>query len=78
MKKFFSFVLQGIAVMIITTIFTLVAVWGLEKKDKNDCLKWQLWSKEIRKDIFFLSPDQKRQCDSVGIKIDAPIRKVSI
>lgn len=48
---------------------------SLKTEEARECLRWQKWSKEIRKDLFYLTPWQKEQCDAVGIKIDAPIIK---
>ncbi len=50
----------------------------LAKEERNECMKWKKWSQELRSDIFFLAPWQKEQCDSIGIKIDAPIRSEKI
>lgn len=43
-------------------------------EETRECIQWQKWSKEIRKDLFYLTPWQKEQCDAVGIKIDAPVK----
>ena len=49
-------------------------VSAIEKEEARECLQWKKWSKEA-KEVFYLTSWQKEQCDTRGIKIDAPIRK---
>ena len=46
---------------------------ALEKEEKRECLQLQKLSQE-RRDVFFLTPDQKEQCDIHGIKINALVK----
>ena len=63
-------------VIIIGLIFVMgwAAKSGLAKDEKNDCLKWQRLSHELRPGLFYLTPWQKEQCDYWGVKIDVLVK----
>ncbi len=75
--KYFSY---GIVFMILTlslyfsySVIILLANKIIEKEEKRECLQWQQQASE-RKNYFLLSW-QKEQCDSLGVKINAPVKK---
>ncbi len=43
------------------------------KEEKRECLQWQQQASE--RENFFLLSWQKEQCDSLGVKINAPVKK---
>ena len=82
-RRFSDKIIVFIVALVITLLVTALTFWvlypnitsALEKTERDECIKWQKWSKEIRKDLFYLTPWQKEQCDAVGIKIDALVKK---
>jgi hypothetical protein len=60
--------------VVVLSLLTSILDSALKKEEKRECLQWQKWSRESRKDLFYLTPWQKEQCDAVGIKIDAPVK----
>lgn len=66
----------GGAVLATLIIFFALTIGpaALEKEEKRECLQWQKLSQELRSDLFFLTPAQKKQCDVLRVKISAPIK----
>ena len=56
--------------MFILVVYSLVI--GLEKQDKVECQKLLSQSKEFP--LFYLTQNEKAQCDFLGVMIDAPVR----
>lgn len=64
----------GAVLMTLIIFFALTTGSAVEKEEKRECLQWQKLSQELRADLFFLTPSQKKQCNVHGIKIDAPVK----
>ena len=47
---------------------------ALQKEEKRECLQLQKLSQELRSDLFFLTPEQKEQCDIHGVKKNALVK----
>lgn len=45
---------------------------SLDRQAQADCLKWQSYAKDIRG--FYLTKEQKAQCDDAKITINAPVK----
>ena len=65
-----AFLIILVATLALWTILYPILTSAIEKEEKRECIQWQKWSKE--REIFWLTPWQKEQCDAAGIKIDAP------
>lgn len=76
MKKrlinFFYFIL---IVSAIGLIAGKILEYSIDKQIKSECIEFKRWTKEIRRDVFYITPTQKEICDSVGVKINARISK---
>jgi hypothetical protein len=68
-----SFIAFAVLVLVLSLLSLLMSS-ALKEEERRECLQWEQWSKEIRKDVFYLTPWQKEQCDAVGIEIDAPVK----
>ena len=53
-------------------MFGLVLFVGLERVDKARCLELKGFSEEY--EGFYLTRTQKEMCDTVGVKIEAPVK----
>lgn len=66
----------GVATAIIMAIFLIVFFFalsdGIEREEKNECLKLKSQEKKVG---FFLTPEEKEMCDYAGVKINAPVRQ---
>lgn len=49
-----------------------ILISAIEREEKSECVRWQQQAKEI--EIFWLTPWQKEQCDTMGIEINAPVK----
>lgn len=61
------------ALMISAAGFFWFLSGAIEVMQRVDCLEMQKQAREF--EDFFLTPTQKTQCDSVGVKINAPVRR---
>jgi hypothetical protein len=68
-KIIFLFFLLVCAALLFSSIFED----GLKKEELRECALWSKWAQE-RPGVFYLTPGQKRQCDALGIKINAPVK----
>lgn len=59
-------VLMGVGVLVV-----LLAPIALERNAEVRCRALQRQSEEY--ELFYLTPSEKRMCDEVGVKIDAPL-----
>lgn len=53
----------------------LVIEYNIDKAIKDECVQFQQWAQQIRRDVFYITPLQKEICDSVKVKINARISK---
>ena len=60
-------------IVAITVVSVVVLRQALEKSERYECLKLQSWADSGLVD-FYITPDQKKQCDYYGITINAPIK----
>jgi len=67
---------MGILFIISILLFVWVMAIGLERQDRSDCLKWQDEADEIG-DLYFITEDQKMQCDYFNIDINAHVKTVN-
>ena len=68
-----KFFLYAAALALMLVLLVPAFEKALEKEEKRECLQLQKLSQE-RRDVFFLTPDQKEQCDIHGIKINALVK----
>ena len=67
MIKFIQYAL----IVIFSIGFVGMMVYGFNKAERYECLKWQKEAKEYPG--YYLTHWQKGQCDARGIEIDAPV-----
>ena len=72
-KRIFSKFAVFMSLVVMATIFSVVAISSWEREEKIECFKWQKEARKIRG--YFLAGWQKEQCDSLNIKINAPVKK---
>lgn len=75
LKSSLSFLASLIVVFIFFWMFATTLESALKKEEKRECIQWQQQAKELRKDLFFLTLQQKLQCSRIGIMIDAQVKK---
>ena len=69
--KFFLYA-AALALMIVLLVPAFEK--ALKKEEKRECLQLQKLSQELRSDLFFLTLEQKKQCNAHGVKINAPVK----
>ncbi len=64
--------LNIILLVIAIVIFSKVTIIGIKKADYNNCQKLKMQSEQHR--LFYLTIDEKRVCNEVGVNINAPVK----
>jgi hypothetical protein len=67
---------------ILAIAFIFLLAWsfgmGINKQERVNCFTWQKEAKEIRpwdgRSGYYLTKNQKEQCDYWGIQVDAVVR----
>ena len=58
-------------------VISLLIIWGLvlgmDKADRARCLELKSQSENIEREIFFITPLEKKMCDYWQINIDAQV-----
>ncbi len=73
MKWLFE-VIKGIFILLaIGSGLAMILPDAVEKENKRHCFKLLRQSLEISRDFFFITPDEKEMCDTLNIKIYAPV-----
>ena len=72
--KYIDVIASVATVIILALIVTIFFAYGLTKQDKVDCLKWSNEAKSGMLAGYYITANQKSQCDFLKIQIDAPVK----
>ncbi|MCK4686559.1 MAG: hypothetical protein KAT66_00355 [Candidatus Lokiarchaeota archaeon] len=64
-------ILLIILIALVSLVFIEIIAIGVEKADYNTCQKLKGQSEQYR--LFYLTINEKRMCDRLGVNINAPI-----
>ncbi len=75
LKSLLSLLVSLVCLFIFLWIFGTTLESALKKDEERQCIQLKEQAQERRKDLFFLTPQEKAQCDRIGITINAQVKK---